>query len=422
MSNLKVEGKVIDFCPNCKNCKSITKQYDGKNDFRIIEVECEDPYDGMVKTLDADSDICCSMFEAKPVRPCEKCERVDGTYCHGPNGTINISYKALFGESVNCPSFEERKEKEPFNLNMSREQLEEKILDLFDEKNRLNGIINKLEKEKANHLKGIGRLKKSNEKLQNQIKNLQITNEGSYKREEELEDKCHKLERRLLEEKKRFDRLNNEFILPLSRVLYPREAKICKPYSEVLNDIKDLKVQSNENGTMYEDLKYWKERCHKAETDVTTLNSKVEVLDKRNTNQFVMIGEKDKKIESLKNKIVNQQSTHYKQCARILELENMVSKLQSGEYDDILAKDIEVKSLQAKYEDAMAGWKDIIDTNDKLNQIISDLTESNENLKKAVERRDRWVDELRSDVDTLQNECLTIAEIAKRAYDDTNRD
>jgi hypothetical protein len=50
------------------------------------------------------------MFEAKPDRSCEKCERFYGTYCHGPNGTITISYKAVFGEPVNCSSYEEKKE------------------------------------------------------------------------------------------------------------------------------------------------------------------------------------------------------------------------------------------------------------------------------------------------------------------------
>lgn len=195
------------------------------------------------------SDICCSMFEPKPDRSCEKCERFDGTYCHSPNGIFVTSYMGLFGDytTANCPLFEEKKEKtEPFNLNMSREALEAKILDLFKEKNRLNGIINSLEKEKAAHLKGIERLKKSQEKLQNQVKNLQITNEESYKREEKLEDKVHKLERRLLEENKRFDRLDSEFLIPLARVLYPRETKICKPYSDVLKDIKELRNYENE--------------------------------------------------------------------------------------------------------------------------------------------------------------------------------
>lgn len=283
----KVEGKVSDWCLKCKNCKAVTRMHGGKNaSIRIIEVECEDPYDAMVKTLDVDSDICCSMFE--PNSPCDK-------------------------------------------ISLLQHELEME---------KLRTKIHQLEKEKSDHLKGIERLKKSQEKLQNQVKNL--------------------------------------------------------------------KIYEDENKSMYEDLKYWKERCHKAETDVTILNSKVETL-------------KNKKDNYLK-KIADQQVTHYKQCARILELENMVNKLQSGEYDDILAKDIEIKSLQDKYEAAMAGWKGSMDTNDRLDQTISDLKEKNENLTKAVERRDKWVEELKSDVDTLQNECLSIAEIAKRAYDETNRD
>lgn len=269
----KIEGKASDWCPKCKNCNAITHNYDGIT-AKITEVECEDPYDGMVKTLQADSDICCSMFEMKSEKSCDK-------------------------------------------ISLLRHELE---------MDKLRMKIHELEKEKAAHMKGIERLKKSQEKLQNQVKNLQTTNEESYKREEKLEDKVRKLERRLLEE----------------------------------------------NKSIYEDLKK-----RAAESDYYKEMS--ELLEERNNNQFDIIREKDKKIDtllntnkgltdkigSLKNKIVTQQSTHYKQCSRILELENMVSKLQSGEYDDILAKDIEIKSLRAKYEDAMAGWKDAIDTNDK---------------------------------------------------------
>lgn len=187
----KVEGKVVEFCPKCKNCKGVTRESNGVHVW-LTEVECEDPYDGMTKTLDADSDICCSMFEPKPV--CEKCERFDGTYCHTPEGIFVTSYMSMFGDYTtgNCPWYSEKKEKEPFHLNMPREAIKTIA--------KLNDIICELEKEKAAHLKGIERLKKSQEKLQNQVKNLQTTNEESYKREEKLEDKVHKLERRLLED------------------------------------------------------------------------------------------------------------------------------------------------------------------------------------------------------------------------------
>ena len=259
----KVEGKVSDICPNCKNGKVVV--WEG-----VSNIECEDPYDGMIKNLAADSNIRCSMFEPKSDKSCEKCERFDGTYCHSPNGIFVTSYMAMFGDYAtgNCPLYDEKKEKEPFDFNMSREALEAKILDLFEEKNRLNGIINSLEKEKVAHLKGIERLKKSQEK----VKNLQTTNEESYKREEKLEDKIRKLERRLLDESKRRASLDTEFLIPLAHVLYPREAKICKPYSEVLKDIKLL------NKGIYdleEDCKRLADKNKSLKSDIDTLQNAV---------------------------------------------------------------------------------------------------------------------------------------------------
>lgn len=172
-------------------------------------------------------------MENKAKDMCPRCK-----YCLGMTPQGMYSCGKANDSDVCCSMFEVRKEKEPFNLNMPREAIKAIA--------KLNNIISELEKEKAAHLKGIERLKKSQEKLQNQVKNLQTTNEESYKREEKLEDKVHKLERRLLEENKRFDRLDTEFLIPLSRVLYPREAKICKPYSEVLKDIKEMSNYENE--------------------------------------------------------------------------------------------------------------------------------------------------------------------------------
>lgn len=143
------------------------------------------------------------------------------------------------------------------------------------------------------------------------------------KEKEKLEDKCHKLERRLLDENKRRASLDTEFLIPLAHVLYP-DKQVCKPYSEVLTDIKLL------NKGVY-DLK----------EDNKRLAEKNKTLDKRNTNQCVMIGERDKEIKK---------------------------------------------------------------------------------LTEMVERRDRWTKELQNDVYTLQNEILTIRDIAQKAYDDTNRD
>lgn len=301
-----MKGKVSDWCPKCKNCKGTTQESNGVHVW-LTEVKCEDPYDGMIKTLDADSDVCCSMFEVKEDKLMQYYREKSKNYeqiltdisCFVPVDVIDFKDLPKIIEQM-------RKTGDMYDT------ISESYDTLFDQK---------YEFQKAN---------------------------------EKLEDKVHKLERRLTEEKKRFNQLYNEFLTPLARVLYPGE-KVNKAYSEILKDVNDLKIYADENGRMYkeiqewrekciargEELKYWEESCHKAEADVTTLNSKVDVLDKRNTNQFVMIGEKDKEIK---------------------------------------------------------------------------------NLKKMVERRDRWVKELRSDVYTLQNEILRIRDIAQKAYDDTNRD
>lgn len=298
----KVEGKVGEFCPKCKNCKGVfIREYDKHEVALIFEVECEDPYDGMTKILNVDDDICCERFEPKP--PCEKCERFDGLYCHNSIGITTPSCTASFGEPGNCPSYEEKKEKEPFNLNMPREAIETIA--------KLNNVIFELQKEKAAHMKGIERLKKSQEKLQNQVKNLQTTNEESYKREEKLEDKVHKLEKRLTEEKKKFDGLDNEFLMPLARVLYPGE-KVNKLYSDVLEDVKDLKIYSDENGRMYKELQEWREKwiALKAHdeargNDIGRLISVNKKLDNKISELQNIVTEKEVEIKGLKKEIIN---------------------------------------------------------------------------------------------------------------------
>lgn len=270
----KVEGKVSDFCPKCKNCKGVTNEYDGKTaSIRLTEVECEDPYDGMIKTLTADSDICCSMFEMKSEKSCDK-------------------------------------------ISLLQHELE---------MDKLRRKIHELEKEKADHLKGIKRLKKSQEKLQNQVKNLQTTNEESYKRDEKLEDKVRRLERRLLEENKRFVSLDSEFLIPLAHVLYPREAKICKPYSEVIEDIKRLDEKNELLEQRYDNIHYtlykdWSDDSISCPSDIPSdvemiedlkkraadsdyYKEMSELLEERNNNQFDTIREKNKEIGELEEEL-----------------------------------------------------------------------------------------------------------------------
>lgn len=243
-----MENKAKDMCPRCKYCLGMTPQ-------------------GMYSCGKAnDSDVCCSMFEV-------------------------------------------RKEKEPFNLNMPREAIKAIA--------KLNNIISELEKEKAAHLKGIERLKKTQEKLQNQVKNLQTINEESYKREEKLEEKFKEANEVADSWQRDYERLRDQFVHPIYNILYPDKPVLNTSFdinvTDLLNDVKNLKVYGDENGRMYkeiqewrekciargEELNYWEENCHKAETDVTTLNSKVETLKNKNTKLNQTISDQEITIKAL---------------------------------------------------------------------------------------------------------------------------
>ena len=428
--------KANDMCPKCKHCLGMTPQG---------MYSCGYNNDGSELNIGVDVVLDCANFEWFEWKD----EKIEGRYPWGSDEDKVLKYCAN-DVTIIAEQIAREKQKE---LEDKVEKYEKLLIDILNEtyshpqlfehnihayelipghikflRNSFNTMCDKYDpifEENAKLKEEIERLKKSQEKLQNQVKNLQITNEESYKREEKLEDKCHKLDRRLYAEKKRSSMIDTELITPLSRVLYPREAKIYKPYSEVINDIKNLMVEAEENaelkeeigkleaenaklkkeikridaqrdkmmlcsmtddkrwddlnnkfwlplctklyGTtkvnktyetilsdisdlkdradgnykaairkdelikhlrdekkakddeimrlkwrndnqskMIQDIKQerdrWQERCHNAETDVTTLNSKVEVLDKRNSNQSVMLGEKGKEIERLAKK------------------------------------------------------------------------------------------------------------------------
>lgn len=215
----KVEGKVSDICPNCKNCKGMSwGVYDEKND-GLTEVECEDPYDGMTKTLDADSNVCCSMFEMKSEKKeKDSCDKIS-----------LLPHKLEMGE--------------------------------------LRMKIHQLEKEKADNLKGIERLKKSQEKLQNQVKNLQTINKG------------------LAETKKSNDSWRERYYE--IRYALRKDETLDESISCVRDIPSDVEV--------IEDLK-------KRAADSDYYKEKSELLEERNNNQFNTIREKNKKISELESR------------------------------------------------------------------------------------------------------------------------
>lgn len=184
--------------------------------------------------------------------------------------------------------------------------------------------------------------------------------------------------------------IDTEFLMPLARVLYPRENKICKPYSEVINDIKDLKVYSEENEQMYKELQEWREKCIARGNDIDHLLSenkekdkKISELKARNeywSNKAVSHSEelnktkKDRdKWRSLYNSLSETCADYDKRCKEECEKKyrDEISKLQNI----VTEKEVEIKGLRKDnvYLKQNKLWGDMIaKKNTELEQTISD--------------------------------------------------
>lgn len=181
----KVEGKASDICSKCKNGEVIV----GKG---VSNIVCEDPYDGMIKNLATDSDICYSMFEV-------------------------------------------RKEKEPFNLNMPREAIKAIA--------KLNNIISELEKEKSAHLEDIKRLDEDckriaekNKRAEAHIKNLKHQLEETQRKMDSDSKINVKVVAKLLTER---DKLKNENVS-----LNTINKDLAEDRKKLINYMRSLKIAS----------------------------------------------------------------------------------------------------------------------------------------------------------------------------------
>ena len=172
MSKYTCTGKVSDICPNCKNCKVVV--WDG-----VSNIECEDPFDGMVKTMTADSNVCCSMFEMRSDKSCDK-------------------------------------------ISLLQHELE---------MDKLRRKIHELEKEKAAHLKGIERLKKSNSDLKGAYNHLLEKCKGYIAENAEL-----KFE---VEKNKKFNTLISDLYKQIQDLKIDN-ARLDRLYSERDGELKEL--------------------------------------------------------------------------------------------------------------------------------------------------------------------------------------
>ena len=228
---IKRIGPANYWCRRCAHCNSVELGCMG--DAPIYT--CGDPYDGVEKKIPGDENITCTMFEL-----------------------------------ANEEELKELKEKYS-ELELRKEELENKLnaknkdIDiLLDENKRLkwrnDNQVTMIEGLKLQYNDLSEKLKKTDiskvPKLEVQINNLKYLNEASYKREEELEKKLKRVESHDEALTKHFQ--NDEALINnIQKVIFPQEegSDYTYSYDEILNKVKDLKVQSDENGIMYEEIK-----------------------------------------------------------------------------------------------------------------------------------------------------------------------
>lgn len=81
--------------------------------------------------------------------------------------------------------------------------------------------------------------------------------------------------------KRDYERIRDQFIYPIYNILYPDKPDLDINVTDFLNNIKDLKVYSEENGQMYKEIQEWREKCIARGNDVDRLLSVNKELEKK---------------------------------------------------------------------------------------------------------------------------------------------
>ena len=362
----KVKGKTSDWCPKCKNCKGITRESNGVHVW-LTGVECEYPYDGMVKTLHADSDICCSMFEPK-------------------------------------------KEKESFNLNMpsriiSKEEYDDLKKDHDSWRDRYYEIRYALRKDESldesiscvrdipSDVEMIEDLKKraaDSDYYKEKSELLEERNNNQFdiirekdKKISEVEEKLKKANELAESWKRDYERIREQFLCPIYDILYPDNPNLDINVTDLLKYVKDLKVYADENGSMYKEVQEWREKYIARGNDIDHLSSENKELNSRvkywsnlatkNAGQIIKFKQDRDEWRKLYNSLSETCADYDKRCKEECEKKyrDEISKLQNI----VTEKEVEIKGL--KKEIINLGFdrvtaKDIMKKNTKLNQTISD--------------------------------------------------
>lgn len=113
-----------------------------------------------------------------------------------------------------------------------------------------------------------------------------------YKEMSELMEEKLKTANKLADSWKRdYERIREQFLCPIYDILYPDNPNLDINVTDFLNDIKNLKVYSDENGRMYKEINEWREKYIARGNEISKLQD--------------IVTEKEVEIKSLKKEIIN---------------------------------------------------------------------------------------------------------------------
>lgn len=100
--------------------------------------------------------------------------------------------------------------------------------------------------------------------------------------------------------KRDYERLREQFLCPIYDILYPDNPNLDINVTDLLNDVKNLKVYGDENGRMYKEIQEWREKCIARSNDIDHLLSENKEKDKKIGELQNIVTEKEVEIKGLR--------------------------------------------------------------------------------------------------------------------------
>lgn len=207
---------------------------------------------------------------------------------------------------------------------------------------------------------------------------------------ESLEVKLKKANELAVSWKKDYERLRDQFFCPIFDILYPGKPNLDINVTDMLNDIKNLKVYGDENESMYKEIQEWREKCIARGNDIDHLLSENKEKDKKigeieplvkywsnlatkNAGQIIKFKQDRDKWRDLYNSLSETCADYDKRCKEECEKKyrDEISKLQNI----VTEKEVEIKGLRkdnVRLNKDISWGNMIAEKNTELNQTISE--------------------------------------------------